>query len=212
MTRAALTSISTREAAPSPARKNLRRTAPVTSTTSPARQVATVLRTRPLQTEQSRASTAARDGPASRRGTTTRNVHNGSPLGSVRSSGSCESRPTRRTSLTASSMTGGSAVLADADFVRADMHITSDAHASRPRRQSEGTAEAVVENEPGHEPVHEERAPPDAACASDEARPRSMFGGVLLAHSLPVAVPSALAGLTSGFGMGPGVSLSLWPP
>ena len=37
-------------------------------------------------------------------------------------------------------------------------------------------------------------------------------GGVLLSHSLSVAVPSALKGLTSGFGMGPGVSLSLWPP
>jgi hypothetical protein len=39
-----------------------------------------------------------------------------------------------------------------------------------------------------------------------------MFGGVLLSHSLSVAVPLALAGLTSGFGMGPGVSLPLWPP
>ena len=34
-----------------------------------------------------------------------------------------------------------------------------------------------------------------------------MFGGVLLSHTLPCAVPSALNGLTSGFGMGPGVSL-----
>jgi hypothetical protein len=37
-------------------------------------------------------------------------------------------------------------------------------------------------------------------------------GGVLLSHTLPCAVPSALKGLTSGFGMGPGVSLSPWPP
>ena len=37
-------------------------------------------------------------------------------------------------------------------------------------------------------------------------------GGVLVSHSVPAAVPSALRGLTSGFGMGPGVSLSLWPP
>src|SRR6266704_801013 len=35
-----------------------------------------------------------------------------------------------------------------------------------------------------------------------------MSGGVPLSH----AVPSALKGLTSGFGMGPGVSPSLWPP
>ena len=36
-----------------------------------------------------------------------------------------------------------------------------------------------------------------------------MFGGVLLFHPLWV-VSSALAGLASGFGMGPGVSLPLW--
>jgi len=39
-----------------------------------------------------------------------------------------------------------------------------------------------------------------------------MSGDVLLSHDLPVAVPSALNGLTSGFGMGPGISRSLWPP
>jgi hypothetical protein len=39
-----------------------------------------------------------------------------------------------------------------------------------------------------------------------------VFGGVLLSHTLSSAVPSALAGLASGFGMGPGVSLPLWPP
>ena len=37
-------------------------------------------------------------------------------------------------------------------------------------------------------------------------------GGVLLSHDLAVAVPSALEGLASGFGMGPGVSPPLWPP
>ena len=31
-------------------------------------------------------------------------------------------------------------------------------------------------------------------------------GGVLLSHEVPLAVPSALSGLASGFGMGPGVS------
>ena len=39
-----------------------------------------------------------------------------------------------------------------------------------------------------------------------------LFGDVLLSHTLACAVPSALEGLTSGFGMGPGVSLSLWSP
>ena len=41
---------------------------------------------------------------------------------------------------------------------------------------------------------------------------KDMSGDVLLSHNLPVAVPSALKGLTSGFGMEPGISLSLWPP
>jgi hypothetical protein len=36
-----------------------------------------------------------------------------------------------------------------------------------------------------------------------------MSGGVLLSHAVARAVPSALKGLASGFGMGPGVSLSL---
>ena len=36
-----------------------------------------------------------------------------------------------------------------------------------------------------------------------------MSGDVLLSHTVARAVPSALRGLASGFGMGPGVSLSL---
>jgi hypothetical protein len=36
-----------------------------------------------------------------------------------------------------------------------------------------------------------------------------MFGSVLLSHTVSRAVPSALKGLTSGFGMEPGVSPSL---
>jgi len=36
-----------------------------------------------------------------------------------------------------------------------------------------------------------------------------MSGGVLLSHRLTPAVPSAQMGLTSGFGMEPGVSPSL---
>ena len=39
-----------------------------------------------------------------------------------------------------------------------------------------------------------------------------VVGGVLLSHILPGAVPSALGGLASGFGMGPGVSQPLSPP
>src|SRR3954471_11887417 len=39
-----------------------------------------------------------------------------------------------------------------------------------------------------------------------------LSGGVLLSHPVSGAVPSALRGLAYGFGMGPGVSLSPWPP
>ena len=39
-----------------------------------------------------------------------------------------------------------------------------------------------------------------------------LCGGVLLSHRVAPVVPSALAGLASGFGMGPGVSPPPWPP
>ena len=44
------------------------------------------------------------------------------------------------------------------------------------------------------------------------AMPGGVFGGDLLSHPVARAVPSALTGLASGFGMEPGVSPSLWPP
>ena len=40
----------------------------------------------------------------------------------------------------------------------------------------------------------------------------SVSGCVLLSHTVTSAVPSALKGLASGFGMGPGVSPSPWQP
>src|SRR5687767_12562051 len=145
MSRAEPTSISTRLTAPPPARKNRRRIAPDTSTTSPARHDATVRRLRPLQTAQSRASTVARAAEGgSLRGTTTRNVHSGSPLGSVRSSGSWDSRPTNLTSFRPSPAPGTALCARDPvdafdvfdAFVRADMHLTSAAHARGSRRQN----------------------------------------------------------------------------
>jgi hypothetical protein len=42
--------------------------------------------------------------------------------------------------------------------------------------------------------------------------PRTKSGGVLLSQGVNPQVPSALAGLTSVFGMGTGVTLPLWPP
>ena len=51
------------------------------------------------------------------------------------------------------------------------------------------------------------RAPPGRRRPSHEKS-----GGVLLSQGVYPQVPSALAGLTSVFGMGTGVTLSLWPP
>ena len=59
-----------------------------------------------------------------------------------------------------------------------------------------------------HHDRHEMTVEPSKMDGSTEV----LFGGVLLSHSLSVAVPLALVGLTSGFGMGPGVSPPLWPP
>ena len=42
--------------------------------------------------------------------------------------------------------------------------------------------------------------------------PYEKSGGVLLSQGIFPQVPSALTGLTSVFGMGTGVTLSLWPP
>src|SRR3954452_21001761 len=57
-----------------------------------------------------------------------------------------------------------------------------------------------------HPHLHAKRA------AGGGRRPAKTFGGDLLSHPVARAVPSALTGLASGFGMEPGVSPSLWPP
>ena len=48
-----------------------------------------------------------------------------------------------------------------------------------------------------------------SVCSPCRTRERMYSGSVLLSHTIPRAVPSALEGLTTGFGMGPGVSLPL---
>ncbi len=53
---------------------------------------------------------------------------------------------------------------------------------------------------------------PEKKRAPSGARWQEEPGGALLSHGLPPAVPLALAGLTSVFGMGTGVSPPLWPP
>ena len=50
------------------------------------------------------------------------------------------------------------------------------------------------------------RAPPRIRRGSEE------LGGVLLSHDLSIAVPSALQGLTTVFGMGTGVTPPASPP
>ena len=66
-------------------------------------------------------------------------------------------------------------------------------------------------------PATSERRTAVAGSGNDEAPPQGRrfvksLGGDLLSHPASRAVPSALEGLTSGFGMGPGVSPPLWPP
>ena len=64
--------------------------------------------------------------------------------------------------------------------------------------------------------THGSMVPTNMAQTAQAARRRAfsvwLSGGVLLSHTLAGAVPSALEGLASGFGMGPGVSPPLWPP
>ena len=57
---------------------------------------------------------------------------------------------------------------------------------------------------PGLPPPESEKGRPNGATLFER-----MSGSVLLSHKVPLAVPSALRSLASGFGMGPGVSLSL---
>src|SRR4029450_10521937 len=66
--------------------------------------------------------------------------------------------------------------------------------------------------------THAETAPDGPADPGNDEAPHSggasckSLGGDLLSHPASRAVPSALEGLTSGFGMGPGGSPPLWPP
>src|SRR5262249_59667702 len=53
----------------------------------------------------------------------------------------------------------------------------------------------------------------ERAARAKRGRPvRRCLGSDLLCHPVARAVPSALEGLTAGFGMGPGVPPPLWPP
>jgi hypothetical protein len=70
---------------------------------------------------------------------------------------------------------------------------------------------------PARTPPAASEPEPVAGSGNDEAPPQGRrfvksLGGDLLSHPASRAVPSALEGLTSGFGMGPGVSPPLWPP
>ncbi len=91
MSRPEVASTSTRDTGLPATRKNLRRSDPVTSTTSPSPHAATERRSRPPHTEQSTQSTPGRE--PSGRGTTTRKDQTVSPLGNTFSSGGLESFP-----------------------------------------------------------------------------------------------------------------------
>src|SRR4029450_4732011 len=65
----------------------------------------------------------------------------------------------------------------------------------------------MPESVPGRTEVAPKREEPPHRAALPK-----VSGGDLLSHPVARAVPSALEGLTSGFGMGPGVSPPPWPP
>ena len=85
----------------------------------------------------------------------------------------------------------------------------------RPAASSHG-----VGVESGTPDIYEKRDPlgspfPGALFAPPRPEPAQRApgaGGALVSHRVAPAVPSALAGLTSGFGMGPGVPRPPWPP
>jgi hypothetical protein len=65
------------------------------------------------------------------------------------------------------------------------------------------------------EPKAQSRAPyskKPEAISQPRAFPRNTPGSDLLSHAVARTVPSAVAGLTSVFGMGTGVTLLLLPP
>lgn len=101
---ASLISTSTRLTGPAAPRKNRRRIAPDTSTSSPACQDRIVLCTRAFHATQSNVSTRwdERCSAAASRLTIRRAVISESPLGSVRSSGGAATRARNDTSLRAS--------------------------------------------------------------------------------------------------------------
>ena len=82
------------------------------------------------------------------------------------------------------------------------------------RTRGSGALNRSHRNPGPHTSLTETLSPDNAVEAAPcwERPQLKMSGGVLLSHAVPRAVPSALKGLTSGFGMEPGVSPSPWPP
>jgi hypothetical protein len=78
---------------------------------------------------------------------------------------------------------------------------------SRPRSSSLLISRCSSRHDCSIRPATKRNGPPRGV-----ARLVRMSGGVLLSHAVSRAVPSALKGLASGFGMEPGVSPSPWPP
>ena len=214
MRRAEATSTSQRDTRPPPAgAKNRRRRLPRTSTTSPRAPG----RDRPgralgpdhaVERVDAWPVTAA----APCRPTMTRNFHISSPLGSTCSSAGCDNRPDQGHLV---HLVGLTLVCAHAHHLLGAPASRAGTDNARPRRPPLWTS-AASKQRWGRTSGSPTRR--DGAGNAQKGPPRGgpfvkrMFGGVLLSHILSGAVPLALAGLTSGFGMGPGVSLPLWPP
>ena len=89
--------------------------------------------------------------------------------------------------------------------------------AARPRGGRRPFFFAKTRGAPANERGGPPRVPPLPGASSAPPRPLTAqrapgAGGALVSHRVAPAVPSALAGLTSGFGMGPGVPRPPGPP
>ena len=76
-------------------------------------------------------------------------------------------------------------------------------------RAIEATGPSTVSHRSGRTKAHQSQGMPKGPSRVGKALLKSVSGCVLLSHTVTSAVPSALKGLASGFGMEPGVSPSL---
>ena len=162
----------------------------------------------------SRASTAPSDAPKSDQGASK------SPFGGLPTKARQEQKPRRELRVKRLNAKG---IEPETPFRTLGPPKTRDAdqrHAKGRRQTHMGSSAAFLLRGRRESPSNEKGSPlgspsPGASLAPPRPEPAQRApgaGGALVSHRVAPAVPSALAGLTSGFGMGPGVPRPPWPP